>query len=382
ASIYDVLDENGEIFLVMEYVEGRTLRQRLAEPLGIEELLGIAMQCAAALAAAHERGIVHHDIKPENIMLTPVGEVKIMDFGVAKKLPRADDPTTLDTTTSTTSFSGTLAYMAPEVLLQKEPDQRADIFSLGVVLYEVLSGRQPFLVDNFLATSDKVLHQIPAPLRRFNSKVPAELERIVAKMLAKDPAERYATSADLLVDLRTAQRAMTHPSALPLPAEPSALAFRSRWILWAALGIVLIAATGLLFPKLRETWLHTPKATALGGVKNLAVLPLEAIGGNPENQVFCDGISETLTANLVRLTATHSLQVMPAREVRARRITSADMARKELGVNLVLEGSMDRSGSMVRVNYALVDARTLRQVRAGTITAEASDPFAVQDRVA
>ncbi|HEX2712716.1 MAG TPA: serine/threonine-protein kinase, partial [Candidatus Acidoferrales bacterium] len=249
AGVYDVLEESGEIFLVMEYVEGRTLRQRLAEPLGIGELLGIALQCAGALAAAHERGIVHHDIKPENIMLTPAGEVKILDFGVAKKLPRADDAT-LDTTTSTKAFSGTLAYMAPEVLLQKEPDQRADIFSLGVVLYEALSGRQPFMADNFLATSDKVLHEIPAPLRSFNSKVPAELERIVAKMLAKDPAERYTTAADLLVDLRAAQRAMTHPGAFPLLAEPRALALRSRWILWAALGIVLIAATGLLFPKL------------------------------------------------------------------------------------------------------------------------------------
>ncbi len=383
AGVYDVLEENGEIFLVMEYVEGQTFRQRLAEPLGIEEFLGIAVQCAGALAAAHERGIVHRDIKPENIMLTPAGQVKILDFGVAKKVLHHDDPTTLDSNIAGSAFSGTLAYMAPEVLLEKEVDQRADIFSLGVVSYEALSGRQPFLAGSFLATSDRILHEAPPPVRQFNPKVSAELERIVAKMLAKDPAERYATAADLLVDLRAVQRDVAYPGSLPprAPAEPRVPASRTRWTLAAAVGVLLVAAAGWMIPSVRHQWSRWFGAAVLAGPKNLAVLPFQAIGGSPENQAYCDGITETLTANLTQLTATHALQVMSAHEVRARRIASAEAARNELGASLVLAGTMDHSAHAVRVNYALVDTRTLRQVRAGTITAEASDPFSVQDRV-
>jgi len=388
AGVYDVVEEKGEIFIVMEYVEGQNLCQRFAQPLSLEEFLGIAIQCAAALVAAHERGIVHRDIKPENIMLTSAGQVKILDFGVAKQLPHAEDTTTLDTgIDSASSFAGTPAYMAPEVLLDKQPDRRADIFSLGVVFYEALTGRQPFKGGNFLATTDRVLHEIPAPLSQFNPKVPSELERIVTKMLAKDPGERYATAADLLVDLRAAERAVAQPALTPsraLPGSPRVGQrwLRRRWILPAALGVFLIAVIGLDVPKQWYQRIGGLGAPALAGPKNLAVLPFQAIGGSLENQAYCDGITANLTASLTQLTATHALQVVPAPEVRMRRVASAQEARKELGVNLVLEGTMDRSGNTVRVHYALVDTATLRQLRAGTITASASDPFAVQDRVA
>jgi len=386
AGVYDVLETDGEVFLVMEYVEGQTLRRRLAEPLGFPEFLGIAEQCATALSAAHERGIVHRDIKPENIMLTPSGQVKILDFGVAKQLLHAEDTATLDTSSSS-SFSGTLAYMAPEVLLEKPPDQRADIFSLGVVFYEALTGRHPFRAGSFLATTDRVLHEIPAPASKFNPKVPAELERIVAKMLAKDPAERYATAADLLVDLRAFQRAGAYPATpLPraLPSKPQVGwgQHGKRWVLPATLALLLIAVIGFLLPNAWRWSSRKSGARVLAGPKNLAVLPFQAIGGSPENQAYSDGITETLTTHLTQLTATHALQVVPAREVRLRRVSSAEAARKELGVSLVLEGTFDRSGNVVRVNYVLVDTGTLRQLRAATITADASNPFAVQDRVA
>ena len=147
AAIHDVIEEQGEIFLVMEFVEGQNLRQRIQEPMSLEQFLGIAVQCAQALVAAHGHGIVHCDIKPENIMLTPEGQVKILDFGVAKHLPRSDQSTTVD---RSGTVSGTPAYMSPEVLLEKTPDGRADIFSLGVVFYEVLAGHHPFLAGRFL----------------------------------------------------------------------------------------------------------------------------------------------------------------------------------------------------------------------------------------
>src|SRR5437899_122325 len=274
--------------------------------------------------------------------------------------------------------------MAPEALLEKDTDPRADIFSVGVILSEAVSGRHPFLAGSFMATSDRTLHEVPPPLARLNPKVPAELGRIVAKMLAKNPDERYATAADLLVDMRAVQRAVAHPAALPTRDDSTRgargwIARNKGKIFVAALGLLLIISIGLL-SQVRQRFHWFDKAIA--GPKNVAVLPFQAIGGAPENQAFSDGITEALTVKLMQLTATHQLQVAPGREVRARRISSPEEARKELGASLILEGTVYRSGNTVRVNYALVDTSTRRQIRAGTITADASDPFAVQDRVA
>src|SRR5947208_11657407 len=199
AALYDVLEERGEIFLVMEYVEGENLRQRLRRLISVQEFFDIATQCVEALAAAHERGIVHCDIKPENIMLTASGQVKILDFGVAKHLPRSDQSTTVD---RSGTMSGTPGYMSPEVLLEKTPDGRSDIFSLGVVFYEVLAGHHPFLADGFLATSDRIRCETPAPIHIFNSEVPEELEKLVNKAMAKEPGLRYASTGELLEQLR------------------------------------------------------------------------------------------------------------------------------------------------------------------------------------
>jgi len=243
AAVYDVLQESGEIFLVMELVEGSTLRQRLPGPVSIQECLEVAIQCAEAVAAAQEKGVVHCDIKPENIMLTPKGHVKVLDFGVAKRFPRSDQSTvTGSTDTKTSGFSGTPAYMAPEVLLEKESVERADIFSLGVVFYEMLSGQHPFLAGSFMATSDRILREEPAPLRELNPQIPADLERIVTRMLAKDPAQRYATARDLLADLRALQRGevpeLTHPGL-------ASWLSLSRWVRRARYGLAAGLAAGL-----------------------------------------------------------------------------------------------------------------------------------------
>ncbi len=201
AAVHDVIEEENELFIVMEYVEGQTLRRRLAEPVSIIEFLPIATECALALAAAHNAGVVHHDIKPENIMLTTSGQVKVLDFGVAKNLPSRPETSTLSTRTSM-EFAGTLNYMAPEVVRERESDSRADIFSLGIVFYEAIAGSNPFRAKSLLETSDRILHHDQLPLRELNPKLPAEFDRIVGKMLAKDPAQRYSTAADLAVDLR------------------------------------------------------------------------------------------------------------------------------------------------------------------------------------
>ena len=183
AAVYDVLEEKGEIFLILEYVEGQNFRQRLRQPLSLDEFFQIAMQCAEALVSAHGHGIVHCDIKPENIMLTSAGKIKILDFGVAKHLPRSDQSSTVD---RAGTFAGTPAYMSPEVLLERVPDGRADIFSLGVVFYEVLTGQHPFLAGSFVATTDRIRNETPASIRIFNCSVSRDLEALVNRAMAKD----------------------------------------------------------------------------------------------------------------------------------------------------------------------------------------------------
>lgn len=205
AAVYDVIEEGDQVFVVMEYVEGETLRDRLSRSLTIDEFLSIAVQCASALVAAHQAGLLHRDIKPENIMLTPSGQVKTLDFGLARELPRPDSPTMRETAEDP-GFFGTLLYMAPEALDQKRADARADIFSLGVVFYEVLAGKNPFQRAGFLEACDAILHQEPRSLREQNRDIPEELDRIIRKMLSKDPDQRYATALELRIDLEALQR--------------------------------------------------------------------------------------------------------------------------------------------------------------------------------
>jgi tetratricopeptide (TPR) repeat protein/tRNA A-37 threonylcarbamoyl transferase component Bud32 len=247
AAVYDVFEHHGELFMVMEYVDGQTLRQRMDEPLSIGKFLEIGTECAEALAAAHRLGVLHRDIKPENIMLTLAGQVKILDFGVAARLPNSSINTTqIDDRVETKAFSGTVAYMAPEVLQENAVDERSDIFSLGVIFYEALAGRHPFYAKGFLATSNRIVNDEPAPLRTFNSRVSPELERIVTKMLAKNPGQRYVTASDLLVDLRALQRTMNRTSAAaPLVSvEP-----RSRWMrmLVVLLATVIVGAAAAMY---------------------------------------------------------------------------------------------------------------------------------------
>jgi eukaryotic-like serine/threonine-protein kinase len=216
ASVFDVFEDGDEIVLVMEYVEGQTLRRRFREALSPREFLEIAIGCACALEAAHKGGVLHRDIKPENIMLTPAGDVKVLDFGLAKVVRVDEDGTTLETLGGA-KLVGTALYMSPETLQEKATDTRADIFSLGVVFYEALAGRHPFNVKSgsFLETYERILHEDPPALHPLNPQVSADLERIVVKMLAKDPDDRYASAAALAIDLR----ALAEPSRRAYAAE-------------------------------------------------------------------------------------------------------------------------------------------------------------------
>ena len=378
AAVYDVFEEGEELFIVMEYVEGQTLRRRLDRPLQMQEFLSIAPQCVAGLVAAHRAGILHGDIKPENIMLTPSGRVKILDFGVAHRSAGSESNTTLDTLADG-KFAGTVPYMSPEVLEAKESDARADIFSLGVVFYEALAGRNPFHAEGFLLTCERILHEEPAPLHEANSAVPAELERIIAKMLAKNPNERYAAVADLALDLRAVESSMAH-SEMPVLRHPFTPPLKKA-MPWAGACAFTILAAALLIPSVRQelrTWLGI---NPVPRTKQVAVLPFSVVGGASEMVAFGSGLTETVTAKLTQLTEDRSLQVVPAAEIRAKRITTVDDARKEFGVNLAIEGSLYQAGEQVRIHCVLVDVRRRRQIRAGSLTVATKDPFAAQDEV-
>ncbi|MDE3137642.1 MAG: tetratricopeptide repeat protein [Acidobacteriota bacterium] len=390
AAIYDVFEREGEIFLVMEHVEGKTLRERLKEPMKLEEFLPIAVQCAQGLAVAHGQGVLHRDIKPDNIMVTSSGQVKILDFGLARRLTAGEETEAFETEAG--AISGTAGYIAPEVLVGRESDERSDIFSLGVVFYEALAGEHPFRGQTNIATSSRVLHVDPPPPSSVNPVVPPELDRVVMRMLEKTPATRYQAAKELAEELDWMERSGTTPTIVGLPireTQPEARPSRGRLVLIATLGAVAVIALLAAIPGVRRTvagWMGaSPGPTASPAAtseRQLAVLPFTALGGTPAQQAFAAGLTDTVTARLARLSATHSLSVVPANQVFSKKVDSADAARRQFGVNLVLTGSLQQAGDQIRVTYTLVDARTLRQLNANTETAAAKNPFAVEDDVA
>jgi serine/threonine protein kinase/Flp pilus assembly protein TadD len=381
AAIYDVIEENDESFLVMEFIEGETLRQRQrrkGRPLTLDEFLNIAMQCVEALVAAHKRGIVHSDIKPENIMIDVSSQVKILDFGVAKHLPGSEESSTID---RAGTMSGTPAYMAPEVLLQRRPDGRADIFSLGIVFYEVLTGKHPFLAESFIATSDRIRNETPAPISDFNAKLPFELQNVADKMLAKDPDDRYASAELLLQDLRYIQQVKTHLE-IPLPSWTPKPWWRKHWIPLATVPLVVVLLLALWQVPAIQTavknviWPPPPVKPTF-----LAVLPFTPSSDDPNARAFSKGLSATLALRLAQLTGHYPMQVVPPDEVNKEEIQNAEQARKNFGVNLVLEGSLRESGKQTRISYTLIDPMTKQQLKGETITVDSSDPFAIEDHV-
>jgi eukaryotic-like serine/threonine-protein kinase len=365
AAVYDVLEEEGELFLVMEYVEGETLRRRFAQPMPIAEFLDIAVQCAEALAVAHGCGVLHRDIKPENIMMTPTKGAKILDFGVAARLPSATVTSTqIDDRGDSAELSGTLAYMAPEVLEERESDQRSDIFSLGVVFYEALAGRHPFLAKGFLATCTRILKENPAPLRGFNPRISPEFERIVSKMLAKNPAERYASAADLLVDLRalrrtqTLQTSFTTPTLTPTPAASETrpqTEKKHRVLLTGALVVAAACAVvaALVYPRFAKP--------VLAAHEGMLVTDFENHSGEA---LFDDTVSESLR---YALRESRYVYVLPrAQAVEAARRTGrtdvthldADLGRQicqRENCQVVLAGEINKAGAGYEIDVKVVD---------------------------
>ncbi len=363
ARIYDVLESQSRAFLVMEYVQGETLRTRLGKPLPTDEFFHLAEECLNGVAAAHACGLLHCDLKPENIMITSAGQVKILDFGFA--CPLQSDNTQSSLTTNTTPRGGTLGYMAPEVLMGHPPHPGADIFSLGVILYEALTGLHPFRSDGS-PTAARALTDAPHPIRR---PVLAGLDALIFKMLARSPAERYQSCAEVLADLRSVREGRA-PAALIQKPMAKSRPWRVRAVTAAAVVVLLFVS----WPS------PTPPPPPPGRL--LAVLPFQPADPNDAStRALANGLTATLTARLGELAESYRLQSVPAPDLRAQHATGAREARDLLGATLALSGDLQPSGNTMRVTYSLVDTASLRQVQSAVITQESSNVFELQNRV-
>ncbi len=370
-TIFDVGESpEGQLFIAMAYCPGETLKQRIQHgPMSADEAAGFATQIAAALEAAHEANIVHRDIKPANILLTDRDQVKIVDFGLAKLAGEA-------AVTREGSVVGTPAYMSPEQANGEQVDPRSDVWALGTVLYEMLAGRRAFAADHERAILLAITTKDPTPVESMRPEVPAELVRIVRRCLKRNPATRYQSASEVLADLRRFRGEST-PAEVVTQSLPSASGLRRRWlvrhrVLPAAAAVVAIVLAATLYPTLNRTQ-----------VRHLVVLPFNCPAGDTRAELMCIGLLDTVTAKLAELRRFRtSLSVVPASEVRFNKISSADMAHRIFGVDLVVTGSVLRESNLVRIPVQLVDAVTIRQLRSRIITSEDNAQFVLQDRVA
>jgi TolB-like protein/Tfp pilus assembly protein PilF/tRNA A-37 threonylcarbamoyl transferase component Bud32 len=375
-TVYEFGSQEGTDFLVMEYVPGSTLAQKLSRgPLPEKEIVALGMQIAAALEEAHERGIVHRDLKPANIAITARGQAKVLDFGLAKLL-HPDQELTTDYLTESHAVPGTLPYMAPEQLRAERIEARADIYTAGVVLYEMATNRKPFAGDLPSQVIDAILHEPPLPPRALNPRISAELERIILKCMDKEPEQRYQSAKELSVDLRR----LASPRSI---AAPRARSFWKRAKTPAILGIIaliVLAATltAFNFAGVRDRLI---RGSAPPKITSLAVLPLENLSHDPDQEYFADGMTEALITGAAKIKSLRVTSRTSTMRYKGTKIPLRQIAR-ELNVDAVVTGSVARSGDRVRISAQLIDPRNDRNLWAESYQSDLTDILSLQANVA
>ncbi|MBI1353613.1 MAG: tetratricopeptide repeat protein [Acidobacteria bacterium] len=384
-TIYEVDEVDEQAFFAMALVPGKPLSRHIdAGPLPVRTAVDIAVQVGEALAAAHEAGVVHRDIKAGNIMITPQERAVVLDFGLAQMGEGSR-------ITRTGATVGTAAYMSPEQAQGAALDRRSDLWSLGVALYEMLTGYLPFRGDYELAVMYNIVNEDPTPLSQSRADAPEDLELILHTALAKDPDERYQNAGEMVSDLRAVQR-MLHAADAPTQTNQASVARTrskvrpgpSRKSVWALAGL---AAAMISLGGWGVWQSRNGGSISLGSTipheKHLAVLPFENISGDPSGRALCDGLVETLSGKLTELEQFRDdLLVVPSSEVRAEQVASVSQARSLFGVNLAVTGSLQRAGNRLRLTANLVDAPSLRQLRSATLDLADEEISSLQDGVA
>ena len=356
--------QDGQLFICMDYYEGETLKDKLKKgKLELKEALDITLQICEGLKKAHEKNIVHRDIKPANILITKDGIVKILDFGLAKVRGQSH-------ITKYESTIGTTAYMSPEQAKGEDVDQRSDIWSLGVVFYEMISGNLPFKGEYDQAIIYSILNRVPDEL-----EAPKKIKSFIIKSLQKKTVNRYQSIDEILVEF----------NLLPLSSLNKSVVLIKEKHLTSKIKINLFIFSFVLLLTVIAIWFFFFHSNRLGNKPEqrlVAVLPFVNIGNDIASQAFCDGLVETLTSQLTQLPQfNNSIQVIPSSEIRARHIISAKQASQIFGADLAVTGSIQKNNNTIRLILNLVDTKSLRQISSTNDIYQLANVYNFQDDV-
>jgi eukaryotic-like serine/threonine-protein kinase len=394
-TIYDVDQYEGQNFIVMEYLEGQTLKHRiLGKPIDLDRVPEYGYQMADALEAAHSKAIIHRDIKPANIFVTERGQVKLLDFGLAKLLPERKgakagmlrssgfSATTQDAhLTSDGVALGTVTYMSPEQVRGEELDERTDLFSLGLVLYEMSTGQRAFTGNTSGVIFDAILNRAPTPPVRLNSAISIQLEQIINKALEKDRELRYRTASDLRADLQRLKRDTDSARALPFTSgQATRQTFKRHWphFVWAGVLAVLLLLFGLNTGNLRDRVFGTTSQTR---IESIAVLPFANVSNDPKTEYLSDGITESLINSLSQLP---NLVVMSRNTVFRYKGQATDPQKlgRDLHVRAILTGRLIQTGDELMISVNLEDVENSRQIWGEQYNRKLSGLVSVQQEIA
>jgi eukaryotic-like serine/threonine-protein kinase len=384
-TIYEVGEEAGSPYLAMEFVEGHSLTQEIISGgMATDVVVRHGTQLADALAHAHERGIVHRDLKSGNVLVTPSGRLKVLDFGLSRRVEQriSEDTTKFDESWDEQhSITGTLPYMAPELLRGHEADPRSDVWALGVMLYEMAAGRRPFRGGTPYELSASILREVPPAI---SPELPPVLQSVIDKCLDKDPTQRYRSGGEVRAALEaaaTASRSERIPVAALALRETEQRSARARRRLWygsAAFVAVVLLLGGLLWragkPQARE-------AVTPGAIQSLAVLPLENLSGDPSQDYFSDGMTDALITELSHIRKLRVISRTSVMQYKRTQKSVQDIAR-DLNVDAVVEGSVVRSNGRVRISAKLIQTSIEQTLWGDSYERDFTDVLALQSDVA